>query len=85
MPFESSTPGTILRMAEGKGNRAEDLAFWQARSVEPIGAPFILMLATRLLCLSLMQIHTGTPRLSASSVESLSISMAWFQVRSGGG
>ena len=29
MPLDSSRPGIMLKSPDGKGNRAEDLAFWQ--------------------------------------------------------
>ena len=84
MPLVNWRGSKAAMATEGKGNRAEVLAFMQLRSTEPRSAFFILMWATRLSCLSLIQILSAMPRVSASSITSLIISIAWFQARSGG-
>ena len=71
------------------GKRADPLAFWSARSMEPSIASHILMCSTRLLCLammrffcirdthlSMMAMTADTFRFIASSIASMASALA---------
>ena len=79
------------------GKRADPLAFWRARSMEPSIASHILMCKTRLLCLvdrrmsffsirvshlSIMAITAETFRAMASSIASMASALATGSFRS---
>ena len=79
------------------GKRADPLAFWSARSMEPSIASHILMCSTRLLCLvdtrmrffcirvshlSIMAITAETFRAMASSIANMASALATGSFRS---
>ena len=79
------------------GKRADPLAFWRARSMEPSQALHILMCSTRLLCLvdrrmsffcirvshlSIMAITAETFRTIASSIANMASALATGSFRS---
>merc|ERR1712130_194453 len=75
-PLLSSIPSTIENMLVGMGKRADPLAFWSARSMEPSIASHILMCSTRLLCLSMMAMTAETFRFIAFSIASMASALA---------